>query len=106
MEAITNPLTRIKKSMQANSSMLLFQESLNKYPDCIRRVALNWKDGERNSLTMAVSGVLKKVAKVSLYDAINVITEIAQFNHDEELSGRMQRLNQHTKMKTSQAVLL
>ena len=89
MEAITNPLTRIKNSMQVNSSMLMFQESLSKYPDCIRKVALNWKDGERNSLTMAVAGVLKKVAKVSLDEAINVITEIAQFNRDEELSGRI-----------------
>lgn len=89
MEAITNPLTRIKNSMQVNSSMLLFQESLSKYPDCIRKVALNWKDGERNSLTMAIAGVLKKVAKVSLDEAVNVITEIAQFNHDEELSGRI-----------------
>lgn len=89
MEAITNPLTRIKNSMQVNSSMLMFQESLSKYPDCIRKVALNWKDGERNSLTMAVAGVLKKVAKVSIDEAINVITEIAQFNRDEELSGRI-----------------
>ena len=86
MEAITNPLTRIKNSMQVNSSMLLFQESLSQYPNCIRKVALNWKDGERNSLTMAIAGVLKKVAKVSLDEAINVITEIAQFNRDEELS--------------------
>lgn len=89
MEAITNPLTRIKNSMQVNNSMLLFQESLSKYPDCIRKVALNWKDGERNSLTMAVAGVLKKVAKVSLDEAINVITEIVQFNRDEELLGRI-----------------
>lgn len=89
MEAITNPLARIKISMQVNSSMLLFQESLSKYPDCIRKAALNWKDGERNSLTMAIAGVLKKVAKVSLDEAINVITEIAQFNRDEELSGRI-----------------
>lgn len=107
MEAITNPLTRIKNSMQVNSSMLLFQESLSKYPDCIRKVALNWKDGERNSLTMAIAGVLKKVAKVSLDEAVNVITEIAQFNHDEELSDpeELRRLNQHTKMKMSQVVL-
>lgn len=89
MEAITNPLTRIKNSMQVNSSMLLFQESLSKYPDCIRKAALNWKDGERNSLTMAIAGALKKVAKVSLDEAINVITEIAQFNRDEELLGRI-----------------
>ena len=89
MKAITNPLTRIKNSMQVNSSMLLFQESLSKYPDCIRKVALNWKDGERNSLTMAIAGVLKKVAKVSLDEAVNVITEIAQFNRDEELLGRI-----------------
>lgn len=89
MEAITNPLTRIKNSMQVNNSMLLFQESLSKYPDCIRKVALNWKDGERNSLTMAVAGVLKKVAKVSLDEAINVITEIVQFNRDEALLGRI-----------------
>lgn len=89
MEAVTNPLTRIKNFMQVNSSMLLFQVSLSKYPDCIRKAALNWKDGERNSLTMAVAGVLKKVAKVSLDEAINVITEIAQFNRDEELSGRI-----------------
>lgn len=89
MEAITNPLTRIKNSMQVNSSMLMFQESLSRYPDCIRKVALNWKDGERNSLTMAIARVLKKVAKVSLDEAINVITEIAQFNRDEELSGRI-----------------
>lgn len=89
MEAITNPLTRIKNSMQVNNSMLLLQESLSKYPDCIRKVALNWKDGERNSLTMAVAGVLKKVAKVSLDEAINVITEIVQFNRDEELLGRI-----------------
>lgn len=89
MEVVTNPLIRIKNFMQVNSSMLLFQESLSKYPDCIRKAALNWKDGERNSLTMAVAGVLKKVAKVSLDEAINVITEIAQFNRDEELSGRI-----------------
>ena len=89
MEAITNPLTRIKNSMQVNSSMLMFQESLSKYPDCIRKAALNWKDGERNSLTMAIAGVLKKVAKISLDEAINVITEIAQFNRDEELLGRI-----------------
>lgn len=89
MEVITNPLARIKNSMQINSSMLLFQESLSKYPDCIRKAALNWEDGERNSLTLAVAGVLKKVAKVSLDEAINVITGIAEFNHDEELSGRI-----------------
>lgn len=89
MEAITNPLARIKNSMQINSSILLFQESLSKYPDCIRKAALNWKDGERNSLTLAVAGVLKKVAKVSLDEAINTITRIAEFNRDEELSGRI-----------------
>lgn len=89
MEAITNPLTRIKNSMQVNSSILLFQESLSKYPDCIRKAALNWKDGERNSLTLAIAGVLKKVAKVPVDEAINVITQIAQFNRDEELSGRI-----------------
>lgn len=89
MEVITNPLVKIKNSMQINSSMLLFQESLSKYPDCIRKAALNWKDGERNSLTLAVAGVLKKVAKVSLDEAINAITRIAEFNRDEELSGRI-----------------
>ena len=50
---------------------------------------MNWKDGERNSLTLAVAGVLKKVSKVSVDEAINVITQIAQFNRDEELSGRI-----------------
>lgn len=89
MEAITDPLPRIKSAMQLNNSMLMFQESLKQYPDCIRKAALNWKDGERNSLTLAVAGVLKKVAKVSVDEAINVITQIAQFNRDEELSGRI-----------------
>ena len=90
MEAITDPLPKIKSAMQLNNSMLIFQESLKQYPDCIRKAALNWKDGERNSLTLAVAGVLKKVSKVSVDEAINIITQIAQFNRDEELSGRIE----------------
>lgn len=89
MKAISNPLVKIKTSMQVNGSILLFQGSLSKYPDCIRKAALNWKDGERNSLTLAIAGVLKKVSKVSIEEAIEVITQIAQFNHDEELAGRI-----------------
>ena len=89
MEAIKNPLERIESSKKTNSATLLFLESLKNYPLCVSKVALNWTEGERNSLTMAVAGVLKKVAKVSLDEAINVITEIAQFNRDEELSGRI-----------------
>ena len=89
MEAIKNPLERIESSKKTNSATLLFLEPLKNYPLCVSKVALNWTEGERNSLTMAVAGVLKKVAKVSLDEAINVITEIAQFNRDEELSGRI-----------------
>ena len=54
MEAITDPLPRIKSAMQLNNSMLMFQESLKQYPDCIRKAALNWKGGERNSLTLVL----------------------------------------------------
>lgn len=104
MEAITDPLPRIKSAMQLNNSMLMFQESLKQYPDCIRKSALNWKDGERNSLTLAVAGVLKKVSKVSVDEAINVITQIAQFNRDEEYPAGLQQLKQLTKMMKWRAV--
>lgn len=89
MKAIKNPLERIEASKKTNSATLLFLESLKSYPLCILKAALNWTEGERNSLTMAVAGVLKKIAKVPLDEAINVITEITQFNRDEELSGRI-----------------
>lgn len=89
MEAIKNPLEKIETCKNNNLSTLLFLESLKDYPLCVTKAALNWTEGERNSLTMAIAGVLKKVAKISLDEAINVITEIAQFNRDEELLGRI-----------------
>lgn len=89
MESIKNPLERIEATKKANSATLLFLETLKDYPLCVSKAALNWTEGERNSLTMAVAGVLKKVAKTPIEEAINVITNIAEHNKDEELSGRI-----------------
>ena len=89
MEPIKNPLEKIETTKKANSATLLFLETLKDYPLCVSKAALNWTEGERNSLTMAVAGVLKKVAKTPIEEAINVITNIAEHNKDEELSGRI-----------------
>lgn len=89
MEPIKNPLERIEATKKANSATLLFLETLKDYPLCVSKTALNWTEGERNSLTMAVAGVLKKVSKTPIDEAINVITNIAEHNKDEELSGRI-----------------
>ncbi len=89
MEPIKNPLERIEATKKANSATLLFLETLKDYPLCVSKVALNWTEGERNSLTMAVAGVLKKVSKTPIDEAINVITNIVEHNKDEELSGRV-----------------
>ena len=89
MDAIRNPLERINFCKKNNSSILLYLDSLKECPVCVLKVALNWTEGERNSLTLAVAGVLKKVVKMPLEKAIDIITKIAEFNKDEELSGRI-----------------
>ena len=89
MKAITNPLQRIKNAMAVNGSILLLLESLSAYPACITKAALNWKDGDRNSLTLGISGVLKKIAKITLEEALEVVKDIAEFNRDEEISNRL-----------------
>lgn len=108
IEPIKNPLERIEATKKVNSATLLFLETLKDYPLCVSKVALNWTEGERNSLTMAVAGVLKKVAKTPVDEAINVITNIAEHNKDEELSGRIATVESTYAMmiKKLQLVLL
>lgn len=89
MEAIKNPLEKIETCKNNNLSTLLFLESLKDYPLCVTKAALNWTEGERNSLTLAIAGVLKKVSKVSVDEAIDIITKIVEYNNDEELSSRI-----------------
>lgn len=89
MEAIKNPLEKIETCKNNNLSTLLFLESLKAYPLCVTKAALNWTEGERNSLTLAIAGVLKKVSKVSVNEAIDIITKIVEYNNDEELSSRI-----------------
>lgn len=89
MEAIKNPLEKIETCKNNNLSTLLFLESLKDYPLCVTKAALNWTEGERNSLTLAIAGVLKKVSKVSVDEAIDIITKIVKYNNDEELSSRI-----------------
>lgn len=89
MEAIKNPLEKIETCKNNNLFTLLFLESLKAYPLCVTKAALNWTEGERNSLTLAIAGVLKKVSKVSVNEAIDIITKIVEYNNDEELSSRI-----------------
>lgn len=89
MEAIKNPLEKIETCKNNNLSTLLFLESLKDYPLCVTKAALKWTEGERNSLTLAIAGVLKKVSKVSVDEAIDIITKIVEYNNDEELSSRI-----------------
>lgn len=89
MEAIKNPLEKIETCKNNNLSALLFLESLKDYPLCVAKAALNWTEGERNSLTLAIAGVLKKVSKVSVGEAIDIITKIVEYNNDEELLSRI-----------------
>lgn len=89
MEAIKNPLEKIETCKNNNLSTLLLLESLKDYPLCVTKAALNWTEGERNSLTLAIAGVLKKVSKVSVGEAIDIITKIIEYNNDEELSSRI-----------------
>lgn len=89
MDAIKNPLEKIETCKNNNLSTLLFLESLKDYPLCVTKAALNWTEGERNSLTLAIAGVLKKVSKVSVDEAIDIITKIVEYNNDEELSSRI-----------------
>lgn len=89
MEAIKNPLEKIETCKNNNLSTLLLLESLKDYPLCVAKAALNWTEGERNSLTLAIAGVLKKVSKVSVGEAIDIITKIIEYNNDEELSSRI-----------------
>lgn len=89
MEAIKNPLEKIETCKNNNLSTLSFLESLKDYPLCVTKAALNWTECERNSLTLAIAGVLKKVSKVSVDEAIDIITKIVEYNNDEELSSRI-----------------
>ncbi len=89
MDAIKNPLEKIETCKNNNLSTLLFLETLKDYPLCVTKAALNWTEGERNSLTLAIAGVLKKVSKVSVDEAIDIITKIVEYNNDEELSSRI-----------------
>ena len=85
MEPIKNPLERIEATKKANSATLLFLETLKDYPLCVSKAALNWTEGERNSLTMAVAGVLKKVAKTPIDEAINVIGDTVAMSRPHEI---------------------
>ena len=94
MDTIKNPLEKIETCKNNNLSTLLFLESLKDSPRCVAKAALNWTEGERNSLTLAIAGVLKKVSKVSVDEAIDIITKIVEYNNDEELSSRITGMRQ------------
>jgi len=89
MKPIQNPLESIKQAMYTNDSILPLLNFLKPFPECIRKAAINWTRGQRNSLTFAVAGVLKKISKISLEKAIEVIERIVQFNNDEECQMRI-----------------
>ncbi len=89
MEIVKNPLDTIKQAINNNDSVLNLLLKLKEYPLCIRKAALNWERGERNTLTFAIAGILKKISKLSLEDSIDVVKRIVQFNNDEEIQMRI-----------------
>lgn len=89
MKAIENPIESIKQSINNNTFTLRFLSKLQQYPQCIRKAALNWAKGERNTLALGSAGVLKKISKISEEEAIEIIKEIALFNKDEEIDMRI-----------------
>lgn len=89
MKAIENPIESIKQSINNNTFTLSFLSKLQQYPQCIRKAALNWFKGERNTLAFTLAGILKKISKLSEEEAIEIIKEIALFNKDEEIDMRI-----------------
>lgn len=89
MNAIEYPIELIKQSINNNTFTLNFLSKLKQYPQCIEKAALNWTIGERNTLALALAGVLKKISKISEEEAIEIIKEIALFNNDEEVDMRI-----------------
>lgn len=89
MMIIKKQLELIHQVMLHNDSILPILKELSTYPNCIRKACLNWKNGERHYLTMAIAAVLKKIFKVPENEAINVVKLIAQFNQDEEINDRI-----------------
>ncbi len=89
MKAITNPLQRIKTQWRLMVPYFCFLNLCQHTQPVSQKAALNWKDGDRNSLTLGISGVLKKIAKITLEEALEVVKDIAEFNRDEEISNRL-----------------
>lgn len=89
MKAVENPIESIKQTMNNNTFTLNFLSKLKQYPQCIRKAALNWTKGERNTLAFSSAGILKKISKLSQEEAIEIIKEMALFNRDEEIDMRI-----------------
>ena len=89
MEILKNPIDAISQAMYNNDSKFPFLNLLKNYPPCITRAAFNWTKGQRNSLSFALAGILKKVSKSPEDEAANVIQIIAEYNNDEEINDRL-----------------
>lgn len=89
METIEKPLESIEQAVRNNDSILTFLKQLDALPPCIRKAALNWRKGERNTLTFAIAGVLKKISNTPVNVSTEIIKQIVGFNNDEELSMRI-----------------
>lgn len=83
-----NFILNIAKASKHNTEELKKIEWLDKYPPCLTEAYLNWGAGSRNSYTLAIAAILKKLG-YELDEAIEVISTIASNNNDEELQARI-----------------